>query len=505
MTRVLLIEGDLDSAGLATPIATALGRHDVALLRLSVARRGAGLLDALLGDAERRRLERETLAFAPEVVLVSEPDLAQLLVSGRARARAPVVCLVPELAPRRAWTKNADRYLVVDDEAAVLLSDAGVDGARVQVIGPVAAAAYFEARASDRSALRLEFGIPDLPVALIDTRSIPPEALAGLLLQLALFERRMTTLFYAPDDGTARLLRAQTAGMSLSAKLFGANAEAARLWRTAELVLSRPQALGTHSALAVGCAFLAVEPANDFERAEIKALEERGIGTGVDRMVFLAGALEPWIRDGARRKAACQTAFAHGVSDGAKQVAEILSAIAAERESVLAETTAFATPEPVPNASSQATASPLEDLGATRDRDPFRSTAASSSSGAAAQLVVDLGKQAARLEREMDEARKAAERWEERSVNASARGDTAAASEAAREADRKRARMHTALEELSMLAEKRNRLAGSMAPSDDTINEMLEKLRRKAADQGKSVDDQLAAMKKKVETEKKRK
>ena len=52
----------------------------------------------------------------------------------------------------------------------------------------------------------------------------------------------------------------------------------------------------------------------------------------------------------------------------------------------------------------------------------------------------------------LDESRREAERWDERRKLAERQGDRGLAEQATREADRKRARMHSALEELQRLA-----------------------------------------------------
>src|SRR5262249_53098834 len=58
----------------------------------------------------------------------------------------------------------------------------------------------------------------------------------------------------------------------------------------------------------------------------------------------------------------------------------------------------------------------------------------------------------AKLEREANEARAEADKWEKRRADAVRAGDRALAEQAAREADRKRARMHMALADLARLA-----------------------------------------------------
>jgi phage shock protein A len=133
-----------------------------------------------------------------------------------------------------------------------------------------------------------------------------------------------------------------------------------------------------------------------------------------------------------------------------------------------------------------------------------------------------------RARRELDDSRAEAEKWEQRKLLAETRGDARLAADAAREADRKRARMHTALEELSRLTAEKRRLLelelrsgiGPSGPSDasgwaaepraDVVDEMLESLKRRAGTGagggagggGKTVDEELQALKKRMQSEK---
>src|SRR5205807_1012253 len=80
------------------------------------------------------------------------------------------------------------------------------------------------------------------------------------------------------------------------------------------------------------------------------------------------------------------------------------------------------------------------------------------------RLRAEVGAAETRARKELEDARADADRWDQRRVLAERKGDAALAGEAAREADRKRARMHTALEELGRLTAEKERLA-KIAPA----------------------------------------
>ena len=146
---ILVVESPGAPAEAVRAVTAALGAHASDVHSVSINRDtfGAGtaarMIQSFLGEEDGRRLERELTAVAPSAVVAFTPGVAAVLIAARDRAgaaAAPVVCVVPELAPRQDWPLDVDRYAVVDDEAAVALAEFGIDGARVVVTGPVVAA-----------------------------------------------------------------------------------------------------------------------------------------------------------------------------------------------------------------------------------------------------------------------------------------------------------------------------------------------------------------------------
>lgn len=510
------------------PVTAALLAEGLDIRRVDLGRIGTGsrtldrVMHAILGEAEQRRLDREVAAFAPDVAVAFEPGAAAALVRLRDRREspAPVVAVVPELAPRREWVVDADRYAALDDEAAVALADHGADGARVIVTGLPVARARVEAGREDRATLRARFKLPsDVPVVLVAAAGLARETLSQILIQLALFERRLYALFDAGDDADAAAhLRQKVPGLGLRGKLFGEIADAPLLWRAADLVIARPTPRTMLAALAAGCAFMAVEPAADREAAEARALAERGAGVTASKALVLAAALESLFAEAALRGACAAAAARAAAGDGASNVARLVAEVAADREAVLAETFAAAAERAAATARAaedearararrQAPAVELEDLGGEDDLEAGAagSPLASGPDRATLQrLRAEIAAAEARARKELDDARAEAEKWDQRRVLAERKGDAALAADAAREADRKRARMHGALEELSRLAAEKKRLAG-MKPAGGgaTVDEMLDAMKQDAAHRGKTVDEELAALKRRMETERK--
>jgi UDP-N-acetylglucosamine:LPS N-acetylglucosamine transferase len=482
MTDVLLATSRDTPPEIVTPLAAALSARDLQVKTVDLGRVGetgsrlGRVVQALIGEVEAGRLLRELAASQPRVAVALDPGALAALVLARDRrvAATPAVGVVPDLAPGRRWAVNADRFAVIDDEAAVALSDLGVDGARVVVIGPIVPRAIHEAAAEPRGAIRREYKLPEAgPVALVDCRGFELEALAQVTLQMSLLSRAAHVLFDAGGDAEAAAqVRRQVPGLGIKGKLFGETPNAPRLWRAADLVVARPTSRALHAARALGAVVIAVEPEGERQLADARALVERGLGLVAEKVVFVSGAV-----DAALGKRQVSPAGA----DGAAEAAELVAQVAAHKDEVLAETFASAAgpDEPVEAAGD------LEDLGDLGFGDdapapPPRVSAAEE-----------------RLRKELADARAEAERWERRRALAEAQGDRALAAQAAREADRKRARMHEALESLKRMAAR----GGAAAPPEDPLEALRRKARATPAEPApKSLDDELAALKSKMRT-----
>lgn len=515
LPRVLVVVSSASVPDVVRPVLAAISALELEVRRVDVgrafgARPGYRVLEAIVGDTDARRLESELASFAPDVAVAFDPPVARALAIARDRrvARTPVVAVVSELAPRREWRMDADRYVVVDDDAAVALSDLGVDGARVITVGPPVSREVARAGREDKIALRDSFSLPrEVPVVLVVAHDLPTHTLSQVVIQLGLLSSVFALFDAGADRAAAGLLRQKVPGVGLRAKLFGATEDAPRLWRAADVVVARPTPQAILRALAAGCAFVALEP--EAEDAEVRALFDRGMGVVAHKALLLATVLEPLVSSPALRTAALRSADARRSEDAAAAIADLVRKVAAERDLVLEETFAGqreATPEGTakePSSARPGFASGLEDLG---DDEPFSPPPGPTSvDDLQKRVMAARGAAEARARKELDEARTEAERWEARRVLAEQKGDARLAADAAREADRKRARMHMALAELERLAEERRKAKARVASaSSPSLDETLAALKHSMRAERTSVDDQLSALKKRVEAEKKK-
>jgi UDP-N-acetylglucosamine:LPS N-acetylglucosamine transferase len=497
--KCLAAESRAAPVELTRAVVAALGADEVTVTRVDLGKMGTTgsrlgrVVQALIGEVEAGRLLREAKSVVPDVAIAFDPGaLAALaLIRERNVAETAVVGVVPELAPDRAWGSAADRYLAIDDEAAVLLEDHGVDGARVLVVGPIVPHAVAEAATQDRAALRTEHKVPsDVPVVVVDAAGLEADTVGQLLLQLSLLGRGVFVLFDTGSNvAAADVVRRQVPTYGIRGKLFGDTPRAPRLWRTADLVLARPTAKAIHAALALGCPLIALEPKGDAEQREANALVERGLGAVATQLVFVSSALEPYLKQPRRlaEQAARVAALARG--DGAARVARIVVDVAKRKQQVIEESAAYAPPPSVDEEQapppSRGAAGEVEDLD---DLSEIFGAAESPNAGRRAANAE------ARLRKEVEDARNEAARWDERAALARAKGDRSLTEQATREAERKRARMHAALEELARL----ERQPSVPKPPEDP----LAAFKKKMASSGtapKSPEDELAALKRKMQ------
>ena len=415
---------------------------------------GGGLSDrvkrVLLGETALRRLRKELDSNPPDVTVAFDPFAAQALAVARDQVAnpAPVIAVVPELEPAAAWAEaGADRYLAIDDVAAVALTDAGVEGERVIVAGPLGERVFADVAAEDRGALRAKFGLTT-PAVVVDVAGLDPELIGQLTMQLSLgtLSDRLTYLFDAAGDvDAAATLRRQVPALGLRAKLFGATAEAPRYWRAAEVVIARPTARAVARARLVGARFLAIiddEVAHAARTAA--ALEARGAGAGAKGLLLLSSALE----------ALLTAAAVAPLPDGADQVIEVLAAVAADKRAVIEERRASAREEThaklrtataAASAAAKVAAMPgeLEDLGGA----PVAPEAPPLADLEALRREAVGRKQ--QLLREVDAARRSAEAADK--DHSQARRDHQDTADAEQRAARERHAMHQLLAELAAL------------------------------------------------------
>ncbi len=462
-TQVLIVTSSGAPASSVVPVLAAIEAAGMRVRAIDVGSAGGGgggvadrVRRALLGEGAERRLKRELELTPPDAAIVFDPHAAVALTVARDHVEpsisaAPVIGVVGELDPAAAWANTGcDRYVAVDELAAVALADAGVEGERILVVGAIGERVFADAGAHDRASLRTRFKLSG-KVALVEVAGLGAEQTGQLALQLSLLDGgdHMTFLFDAGTDvEAAAVLRRQVPTLGLRGKLFGATADAALLWRAADAIVARPRPDVVARVLLVGGKLVALVDdtiANSAKHAPAMLGRTRGVG---------AKGLLLWSR-------ALVSGFGGTpptpTADGADQVADIVAAVAADKRGVVDErriAAQAATRDRVRAASAAASAAAastampgeLEDLGGG-PAEP----APSVDRAEIGRLRDEVKARKAEMTKSMMASRDAATKLSDQAKGATARGETDEATQLERKADSERARMHSLLAELATL------------------------------------------------------
>jgi hypothetical protein len=561
---ILVLTSSGADASVVTPVLAALQAGGVTLRALDgghIGGEGGGAIDwvmrAIGGDVLEHQLSKELETFRPDAVVCFEARAARAACELRDKSLRPfpVLAVVNDLAPSAAWSQSAaDRYFVVDDEAAVQLEDHGVVGHRILPVGCIGEYSFAEAGALDRKSLRKRFGLANR-VVLVEVEGLGAEQSGQLALQLSLVSGDVTFLFDAGDDtDAAAALRVQVPILDMKAKLFGRTGEAPLLWRTADVVIAKATESSVGRAMAVGAKMVCLSPTSGDEAHRSNALEERKQGAIATNALMVGSALERLLASGA-------PGFEGAGIDGAAVVADAAWLIGTQRLDVVEERQAAQSAgrkADIEDASEYAAwaakaatpAGALEDLGGSGGGAKVSGTAPRRPDAARLKrLRLEIKERRGHVARTIADAQKQTASWESQRAKAESLDNAGMAKKAERNADMERARMHTALAEMAGLEAEEKSLedaarAAAAVPETEippqsesfrrgsgtstsqstahrpsarpSVAEELERLRREAdgnpaakaktstktrkrkAKKGSGVDDELAALKRKM-------
>ena len=515
--QVLIVTSAGAAPSAVVPVLAAIEAADMRVRAIDVGAVGGGgsgvtdrMRRALLGEGAERKLRRELEVSPPDAAIVFDPYSALALTVARDHVQnpAPVIAVVGDLDPVPAWSQtDADRFVAVDELAAVALADAGVEGDRILVVGAIGERAFADAGTQDRTALRSRFKLQG-KVALVEVAGLGPEITGQLSLQLSLLDASsaITFLFDAAGDAdAAAVLRRQVPTLGLRAKLFGATPDAGLLWRAADVIVARPRPEVISRVMLVGGRLVAIVDDQVANAARVAAaLEARRRAIAAKGLLMLASALD----------SAFGGSLPAPTPDGADQIADIAAVVAGDKRAVIDErrnAAQAATRDRVHRAAAAAhaaaaqTAMPgdLEDLGgggggfAEAVSDLPDKAELERLRAEVAQRMTELGKA-------MAGARDAANDAGAKAKGAAARGAADEATQLERKADAERARMHALLAELATLESELKDLERSIKDLGDVPRASASARAsagsaspppRSSAPPRSSIDDELARLK----------
>lgn len=511
--HVLVVTSSGAGSAAVVPVLAALEAAGMRVRAIDVGGAGGGgaaitdrVRRALLGEGAERKLRRELETSPPDAAVVFDPHAALALTVARDQATnpAPVIAVVGDLDPPAAWAQtDADRFVAVDELAAVALQDAGVEGDRILVVGPIGERAFADAGAQDRAAVRSRFKLTG-KLALVEVAGLGAELTGQLALQLSLLDANeaITFLFDAAGDAdAAAVLRRQVPTLGLRGKLFGASADAPLLWRAADVIVAKPKPETVARVLLVGGKLVALIDDQPNQQKLATALEARKRAVSARGLLMLASALD----------SAFGGNLPHASDDGADHVADIVAAVAGDKRGVIDERRAAAygaTRDRVRAASAAASAAAattampgeLEDLGGGSDLPDSDSVP---DRAELERLRSEVARRVSEMSKSMAAARDAATDLADKAKGATARGAADEAAQLERRADAERARMHAMLAELANLESELKELERAIEKIKDVPPPPKATPRSdsgpapfsSASNKRMSIDDQLEALK----------
>lgn len=461
----------------------------------------------LVGDSPKKKIHNVSRKFSPDVVICFEPTSGQLLTEQRTQGGgAPVIGVVsgPEVHPH--WSRcPADRFVVADDLAAIQLEDSGVDGHRIIPIGYFCEVEFSEWGKKPKASVKQRFSVSGR-VVVVEVDRFGFEQTSSLVNQLGLIgNSNVTYLFDAgKDKDAATALRARVPATGLKAKLFGATGNTPAYWRSADVIVARPTLEAISRANVVGAKFVALMPESERQRRLSAAACQRNHTALAATFLMIPTAIEQVakVRRGSSRDAA------GNLADIAWQLGQERNAVLEERRSQQREDSERKVADSK-FAKKQlermtAAAGDLEDLGGGGGPSSADFTADTG-------LGQELRLKKQQLETTIEDAQRMAGQWDRQASAAKKSGKTALEKRSIRNAESERARMHAALAEMAVLMGELEKLQSKKGASSsrsrpstrrspvESVDATLKKMKRKKS---KSVDDELAALKRRAKKKK---
>ena len=183
----------------------------------------------------------------------------------------------------------------------------------------------------DRTALRTRFKLPG-KVALVEVAGLGAELTGQLSLQLSLLDaarRSRSCSMPASDADAAAVLRRQVPALGLRASCSARRADAALLWRAADVIVARPRPEVISRVMLVGGKLVALIDDSVAERRRASRPRSRRASARSPRRACSCCRARSTPRSAAHRRAATE--------DGADHIADIVAAVAGDKRGVIDE------------------------------------------------------------------------------------------------------------------------------------------------------------------------
>ena len=282
----------------------------------------------------KKELEKELVGYPSEVVVTFDPDVLRKMLELRDNGliRAPVISVLTELVPQKRWAlAEADRYIIPDEESAVLLEECGVSQEKILVSGFVLPNEFARSKLLSRREAKKKLKLASETIALVYSEGLAESSLQQIAMELSSGDELSCILFdTGGSDELALRLHRYTLRLDMKVQCFGQIEDESLLWRSADVIFARPFWRIASRAVAFSSRMVSLLPHGERQQATADALEERLVGVTSKNIKGMSSVLYkvlqlPEKTDGLR------------LNQGTKVTSEIIISVASDRLGILEE------------------------------------------------------------------------------------------------------------------------------------------------------------------------
>ena len=189
----------------------------------------------------------------PDAVISTHPFATEMVsyLKGKGKVKCPLVCLMTDYGPHRAWiAPNVDAYVVASEGMAAQMADWGVPAEKIHPFGIPVEDVFFSK--ADKQALRREFGLsPTLPTVLFMAGSFGVTNILSLFKDLVRSDASFQILIITGRNKRLyRTFRKLVPRSPKPAKVVFFTDRVADYMHASDLLVTKPGGLTTSEALA---------------------------------------------------------------------------------------------------------------------------------------------------------------------------------------------------------------------------------------------------------------
>jgi len=225
--------------------------------------------------------------YAPDVIVSTHPFATEMIshLKGKEKVRVPLICLMTDYGPHRAWVaENVDAYVVANDDMVADLQDYGVKAEKVHPFGIPVMNVFFEKEDKEMLLRELHFE-EEVPTILFMAGSFGVTGIIQLYrdliasktpMQLIVITGRNKKLYDAFEE--------EIQDSPIKTKLIYFTSDVDKYMKVADVLVTKPGGLTVSEALACDLPLAVFDaiPGQEEDNAEFLSLHGMGVKISKD-------------------------------------------------------------------------------------------------------------------------------------------------------------------------------------------------------------------------------